>query len=94
MEPKRMAGMLRKMADFLFGPAPQTRLPERVRGCIVDHQITSEILVGWVQLALVLFWMVLYAVSPKTSAGTSFQPVPWALGAYLLFTAEIGRAHV
>ena len=24
---------------------------------------------------------------PKTSAGTGFQPVPWALGLYLAFTA-------
>lgn len=75
-----------RIAAFIFGEAPKTRLPERVRVSIAEQQVTSEILIGWVQLTLVLFWLVLYSVAPKTSAGTSFQPVPWALGAYLLFT--------
>jgi adenylate cyclase len=86
--------MWNDVAVFVFGARPQIRLPERVRRGIAEQQVTSEILIGWVQLGLVLFWLVLYAVAPKTSAGTPFQPVPWALGAYLLFTvARIAAAH-
>ncbi|HWV90182.1 MAG TPA: adenylate/guanylate cyclase domain-containing protein, partial [Burkholderiales bacterium] len=50
---------------------------------IVEQQVKSEILIGWVGFALVLFFLVLYTVSPKTSAGTRFVPVPWVLGAFL-----------
>ena len=51
-------------------------------------------LIGWVQLWLVGFFIILYTVSPKTSAGTGFLPVPWALGAYLSFTvARIAFAY-
>ena len=75
-----------KIADFIFGTKPQSRLPERVRRAIVNLQINSEILIGWAQLCLVLFFLVLYSVSPKTSLGTDFQPVPWALATYLVFT--------
>ena len=40
----------------------------------------------WAQLSLVTFFLVLYTVAPKTSAGTDFMPVPWVLGTYLAFT--------
>ena len=30
--------------------------------------------------------VVLYTASAKTSAGTTFLPVPWVLGAFLVFT--------
>ncbi len=78
-----------KIADFVFGTKPQSRLPERVRQAILNLQVNSEILIGWAQLCLVLFFLVLYSFAPKTSLGTDFQPVPWALAAYLLFT--VGR---
>ena len=36
---------------------------------------------------MVLTFATLYAVSPKTfPAGQAFQPVPWVIGAYALFT--------
>ena len=81
-----MAG---KILDFVFGEKPKSHLPERVRQAIVDLQVNSEILIGWVQLCLVVFFLVLYSFAPKTSMGTDFLPVPWVLGAYLLFT--VGR---
>ncbi len=46
----------------------------------------SEILIGWVQFLLVGFFIALYAIAPKTSAGTPFTPVPYVLAAYLAFT--------
>jgi len=80
------AAMWRRFLDFLLGEGPKGSPPERVRWLIVEQQARSEILIGWVQLALVLFFLVLYTVSAKTSAGTRFLPVPWVLAAFLGFT--------
>jgi adenylate cyclase len=61
-------------------------LPQRVRQSIEKQQVQAEILIGWTQLALVVFFTLLYAVAPKTSEGTPFTPVPYVLAAYLSFT--------
>jgi adenylate cyclase len=78
--------MWRRAIDFMLGEGPKGSPPERVRWLIVEQQVKSEILIGWVQFALVFFFLVLYTVSPKTSAGTRFLPVPWVLGAFFGFT--------
>lgn len=78
--------MLKNLAEFVFGARLDRRLPERVSHSIAEQQIKSEILIGWVQLTLVLFFGTLYTIAPKTSAGTVFTPVPWALALYFLFT--------
>jgi len=78
--------MMRKLLDFILGEGPRGSPPERVRWLIVEQQARSELLIGWVQFALVAFFLVLYTVSPKTSGGTDFQPVPWVLGAFFAFT--------
>ncbi len=62
-------------------------LPERVRKAIQEQGDATERLIGWVQLAVVLTFATLYTISPKTfPAEQSFQPVPWAIGAYMVFT--------
>jgi adenylate cyclase len=76
-----------RLVSFALGEGPKGTPPERVRWLIVEQQVRSEILIGWVGFALVLFFLVLYTVSPKTSAGTRFMPVPWVLGAFLGVTA-------
>ncbi|MDX1374642.1 MAG: adenylate/guanylate cyclase domain-containing protein [Burkholderiales bacterium] len=77
-----------------LGEPPRAAPPERVRALIARQQLQSEILIGWVQLVLIVFWVVLYALAPKTSAGTRFLPVPWVLGAFLLVTLlRIVLAH-
>lgn len=73
--------------EAALGEAPRATPPERVRGLIAAQQLQSEILIGWVQFALIVFWVLLYLAAPKTSAGTRFLPVPWVLGAFLLVTA-------
>ena len=83
--------MWKKLSAFVFGERPQAHLPERVRVAIVNLQVNSEILIGWAQLFLVLFFVLLYSAAPKTSAGTDFMPVPWVLGVYLVFT--VGRLY-
>jgi len=71
---------------FIFGEQLPWQPPERVRVAISEQQAQSEILIGWVQFCLVCFFLVLYTIAPKTSAGTSFMPVPWVLGTYLVFS--------
>jgi adenylate cyclase len=72
---------------FVLGPAAEGRLPERARRAISDAQAESEILVGWVQISAILTFAVLYTLSPKAfPPEVPFQPVPWALAAYSLFT--------
>jgi len=62
-------------------------IPERVLGAISAQQEASEKLVGWVQMAVVIFFGLLYAVSPKTfSRDMTFEPVPWFLGIWLVVT--------
>lgn len=69
-----------------LGEPPRAAPPERVRSLIATQQLQSEVLIGWVQFALIVFWILLYTIAPKTSAGTRFLPVPWVLGAFLLIT--------
>src|SRR3954453_17689837 len=72
------------------------RLPERVRRAIARQEEDSEKLIGWVQLAIVLVFVILYTVSPKTfdQRAASFEPVPLALGGYALFTLmRLGLAY-
>jgi adenylate cyclase len=62
-------------------------LPARVQTTIRQHEDRAERLIGWIQLGVVLTFATLYFVSPKTfDARASFEPVPWAIGGYLLFT--------
>ena len=62
-------------------------LPERVTDSIRAQQDASEVLIGWVQLAVVVLFGTLYLVSPKTFSDQSqFAPVPWVLGSYFVFT--------
>jgi adenylate cyclase len=60
-------------------------VPERVHRAIAAAQERSEVLISWVQLAIVLTFGALYAIAPKTSM-SPFQPVPWVLAGYLGFT--------
>lgn len=77
---------MRRLLDFVLGEGPTGSPPERVRWLIDEQQVRSEILIGWVQFSLVLFFLALYSVSAKTSEGTSFLPVPWVLAAFVGFT--------
>ena len=71
------------------------RLPGRVRDAIRQQQESSEIVVGWIQLSIVITFSVLYALSPNPyTADPVFAPEPWVIGAYLLFTlARVVLAH-
>jgi len=71
----------------LLGTEMESQLPERVREAIQQQGDATERLIGWMQFAVVSIFATLYAVAPKTGPiGGDFQPVPWAIGAYFLFT--------
>lgn len=63
------------------------RLPERVLKKIEEQRERSEILIGWVQAAVIALFAILYAVAPKTfMSDVPFRPVPWAISLYAAFT--------
>ena len=65
----------------------QSQLPTRVATRVQAQEEASEILVSWIQLAVVLGFSIVYMLSRKTFSDTApFRPVPWVLGAYLTFT--------
>jgi adenylate cyclase len=79
------------MLRRLIPPAvsvPAESLPARVRRTIARQEEDSEKLIGWVQLAILIVFTVLYTVAPKTfdERAALFEPVPLALGGYALFT--------
>ncbi len=90
--PGRMSA---RIADVTLGGREETIISERVRRRIEEQQAVSEIIVGWIQAGIIVFFAVVYAISPKAfPPDTPFEPVPWTLGFYALFTAvRIVLAH-
>ncbi len=67
---------------------PGHRLPTRVERSLGELDRRSEVLIGWVQAALISVLGALYLVAPGTApSDAAFHPVPWALGSYGAFTA-------
>ena len=82
-----MATSPRASAVPASGAGAPGRLPARIRDAIRAQQESSEILIGWIQLAVVLTFTVLYLLSPKPhGAAVMLSPEPWFLGAYVAFT--------
>lgn len=46
--------MWQRIVAFVLGEGPKGTPPERVRWLIVEQQVKSEILIGWVGFALVV----------------------------------------
>ena len=80
-----IATRLGQLRGLLFGPSTAA-LPSRVQDAIRRQQDESERLTGWIQLAVVLLFGTLWALSPKTATGAAALPVPLTLAAYLVLT--------
>lgn len=77
-----------RISRALFGAAVPRRLPPRIAASIRRHEDDSEILIGWVQIAAIVFFAVAYGLAPHARVPhMAFAPTPLALGAYALFTA-------
>jgi adenylate cyclase len=74
------------LGQIRAGGALALALPARVRAEIDRREAAAERVIGWVQLAFVLFVLALFGVAPRAdgSAGATF--VPLTLSAYLAFT--------
>ncbi|QFT33086.1 Adenylate cyclase 1 [Labrenzia sp. THAF82] len=81
-----MSSLSDKMRYILRGGPPEAGIPDRVRAEIRAREASSERLISWVQLALVLFFSTLYIIAPRAEGSAGFNFVPFALGAYFLFT--------
>ena len=71
--------------------AGQRQLPERVDAAIRSEQDRSEILIGWIQLAVITTFAVLYFISPKTAGAAGYITVV-AIAIY--FALTVGRLVV
>jgi len=79
--------MMRALLRQFIGDGQDRKIPKRVQDAIVEQQNVSEQLVGWIQLAVVVTFGILYALSPKTfRMDAPFEPVPYVLGLYFGFT--------
>ena len=82
--------LLRIWAELRNPPMPL----ERVLRAIRDAESVAEILVGWVQLAGVGFFLLLYAASLPAFMTMGLQPVPIALTLYSAFVVwRLNRAY-
>jgi adenylate cyclase len=85
--PDPLAKLLGRLDLPLFGPPLPARLPDRVARAIQEQESRSEVLISLVQFAAVLFFAAFYFLSPRAYfAKVAFEPVPWMLAAYALFT--------
>jgi adenylate cyclase len=77
-----------RMLVFLFGVQRSGAIPARVQRVISSQQAASEIIVGLMQCGAIVFFATVYAVTPKAfPPSVAFEPIPWTLGIYALFTA-------
>ncbi|MBM3565708.1 MAG: adenylate/guanylate cyclase domain-containing protein, partial [Alphaproteobacteria bacterium] len=77
--------ILSSLLSSILGAPPAGNLPARIGDIIARQQRHSEILIGWVQFALVTVFAALWWFSPKMG-DLGFQPVPWALSVYAAVT--------
>lgn len=62
-------------------------LPEKLRTSIEKQQNSSERLIGWIQISILILFATLYTAVPNTlPTGDAFEPVPLFLSAYFAFT--------
>jgi adenylate cyclase len=77
---------LERWLQFVVGP-PTPRIPDRVQHAIAQEQEASEILVSLIQLVAVALFGLVYTIAPKAfPPEVPFEPVPWTIGAYTVFT--------
>ena len=62
----------------------QQQISPRIKSQIELHDQSSEVLIKIIQLSIVSIWAALYWLAPKTSEGTAFAPVTWALASYFI----------
>ncbi|MEQ8347694.1 MAG: hypothetical protein RIB84_16240 [Sneathiellaceae bacterium] len=95
LRPGRQKPGIARVASFFLGEPARAGPPDRVRRRIQQQQQASEIIIGWMQALAIVLFATIYAISPKAfPPDGQFEPIPWTLAAYSLFTAvRIFLAH-
>lgn len=83
------ADLSRRFGRILRGGADVSRLPEAIRRRIAERDWANERLLRAIQLLMICFFSLLYALSPKTFEAGSLSPTPFVLAAYFVL-AVIG----
>ncbi|MDD7909103.1 adenylate/guanylate cyclase domain-containing protein [Pseudovibrio exalbescens] len=82
--PKRR---MRIVWESILGPrVTEGVLPSRVRQEIARQEVAAERLIGIIQLGVIVFFAVLYAIAPRAEGSEGFNFVPYAITGYFLFT--------
>ncbi len=88
--PSPRSGLLNRFKyrwQRLFTSQDYVELPQSVQNSIEQQQNSSERLISWIQIAILVVFSVLYTAAPKTAPiGAEFEPVPIFLSAYFIFT--------
>ena len=87
---KTLSSYLNELPDQLkrlFGPIDERSLPEHIQRSIARREESSELLISCSQLGAIIFFILLYLISPTTAPENSpFIPTPYFLFAYLAIT--------
>ncbi|MBK8209347.1 MAG: adenylate/guanylate cyclase domain-containing protein [Rhodospirillales bacterium] len=95
--------MWSSFATFILGRPAERQIPTRIRTAILRQQAQAEILIGWTQFALFLFFLLLYLIAPTPSDAMAFKlvpglavrPVPLVVSVLLAFTLfRVVLAHL
>ena len=82
-----MLDLFRSTRRWLSSGSAEAELPEVVRHAIREQQDSSERLIGWIQITILMVFALLYFATPKISPEhIDFRPVPIFLSFYFLFT--------
>lgn len=75
----------KKIEEIVFGPAVDIEIPARVQQEITNQQYSSEKLIGWAQLLVLILFTVLYIFQPKKYLTPFFiNPIPLILTTYFI----------
>ena len=93
---QRLVSTMTRTPSLLRSGRVLEQLPERTRQAIREDQAQAEILIAWVQLAIVVAFALLYGLAPQAvmRAEPHLEPLPWVLGAYAVVTSiRLGLAY-
>jgi len=80
--------LLTSKHEWLLSGKEYAALPQNVRGAIDAQQNSSERVISWIQVLILVVFSVLYMTVPKSfPSGTEFQPVPLFLTTYFVFAS-------
>ncbi|GAB4238082.1 MAG: adenylate/guanylate cyclase domain-containing protein [Methyloligellaceae bacterium] len=82
----RPARLIAQIREDLNVAKEAGALPARVLQGIAAREDASEVLIKMIQLVIVCLFAALYAIAPRTDAGTAFTPVPYVLAGYFVLT--------